>query len=103
MKRIDFIKNIGLGAGTLFLPTWMISESLPQIKAIEHIRHGLLDFDMNHENVLNYKGTKIRIDQMYANGHSPNTFQDMYIVSTLKNGKFKQDIQIGPPRLEEYI
>ena len=40
---------------------------------------------------------------MYANGHSPNTFQDMYIVSTLKNGKFKQDIQIGPPRLEEYI
>ena len=103
MNRLNFIQNIVLGGIAFTVPSWLIKEAIPQLNSIQHVRHGLLDFSMQHENILEYKGHQFRLDQMFENGHSSNPKKDLFVLSIAKDGKTRQKVFEGKPSLEQYF
>jgi hypothetical protein len=92
-----------LGGIAFAVPSWLVKEAIPQLNAIQHCRHGLLDFSMQHENILEYKDHQFRLDQMFKNGYSSNPNKDLFVLSIAKDGKTRQEVFEGKPYLERYF
>ena len=43
-----------LGGLAFAVPPWLVKEAIPQLNSIQHVRHGLLDFSMQHDTVVIY-------------------------------------------------
>lgn len=92
-----------LGGLAFAVPPYLVKEAIPQLNSIQHVRHGLLDFSMQHENILEYKGHQFRLDQMFENGHSSNPSKDLFVLSIARDGKIIQKVFEGKPSLEQYF
>jgi hypothetical protein len=92
-----------LGGIAFAVPPWLVKEAIPQLSAIQHVRHGFLDFSMQHKNILDYKSHQFRLDQMFKNGYSSNPKKDLFVLSIAKDGKIRQEVFEGKPSLEQYF
>ena len=102
MNRRKFIQFTILG-GLSFLFTFNVKSLYsPKIKAIEHIRHGMLNFDMEHPNTIKFENHTYRLDQFYANGYSADNYKDLFVLTICKNKNKVQHFFGGIKELREY-
>lgn len=98
MKRIEFIRLAPTALLGVFIASDIGDDS--KLHIIQHVRHGLLDFDLHPTYVNTLPDLEpFRIDHLFSNGISTQADKDLFIYTTEK----QQKIFSGKQKLNEFL